>query len=99
MEKLDYIDQIAGELHFGFIYAEEWGMLDILRSLMSKFVNINLHMNNHACVNSPIRRLKSAAVEFSLVNRKLINIKSESRSYALHPLNQPNRQAADCQMS
>jgi hypothetical protein len=76
IDKLDNIDQIVGELHFGNIYPEEWGMLDIFRSIMTKFVNVNLHMNNYACLNSPFRRLKSSAVEFSLVNRKLINLKS-----------------------
>ena len=64
---------------------------------MTKFVNVNLHMNNYACMSG--RKLKSAAVEFSLVNRNLIKIKSESRSYALNPLNKPNRYAPDCQMN
>ena len=95
---LDNIDQIVGELHFGDIYGEEWGMLDIFRTLMTKFVNVNLHMNNYACLNSPFRNLKSSAVEFSLVNRKLITLNSQSRSYAMHPLNKPNRAAYDCQM-
>jgi hypothetical protein len=99
IDKLDYVDQIAGELHFGNIYPEEWGVLDMFRTLMTKFVNVNLHMNNWACTNPSTRRLKSAAVEFSLVNRKLINLKSESRSYALHPLNKPNGRIADCQMA
>lgn len=99
VDKLDYIDQISGELHFAHIYREEWGMLDIFRTLMKKFVNVNLHMNNYACNNQANRRLKSFAVEFSLVNRRLIKLKSESRSYAVHPLNTPNKGGYDCQMS
>ena len=59
-EYLDYIDQIVGELHFDFIYREEWGALDILRTLDSKFVNVNLHMNNYGCMGG--RNLKSRAV-------------------------------------
>ena len=75
-------------------------MLDIFRTIMTKFVPVNLHMNNYACLTSPLRRLKSAAIEFTLVNRRLIKLKSESRSYALSTLNLPNRlNAPDCQMS
>jgi hypothetical protein len=28
------------------IYQEEWGILDILRTLTEKFVMVNLHMTN-----------------------------------------------------
>ena len=99
VDKLDNVDQITGELHFGKIYPEEWGMLDIFRTLMTKFVNVNLHMNNWGCFKKSQRKLKSEAVEFTLVNRKLIKLKSESRSYAIHPLNKPNGRIEDCQMS
>lgn len=30
---LDNVDQIVGEWHLGHIYKEEWGMLDIFRTL------------------------------------------------------------------
>lgn len=60
LEQLDYLDQMVGELHFDSIYWEEWGMLDIFRSIMTKFVPVNLHMNNWGCI--PNRNLKSKAV-------------------------------------
>ena len=97
IEHLDYIDQIVGELHFEKIYNEEWGMLDIFRSLMTKFVNVNYHMNNWGCMRGQNRRLNSKAVEFSLVNRKLIKLKSQTRSYWQHPFNKPNGGIPDCQ--
>ena len=93
------MDQIVGEFHFAEIHFEEWGNLDIIRSLTSKFVNVNYHMTNFACI--PInryRRLKSKAVEFCLVNKNLITLRSESRSYKSHPLNRPNTNQPDCQI-
>jgi hypothetical protein len=96
VELLDYVDQIAGELHFDTIYKEEWGMLDIFRTLMTKFVPVNLHHNNWGCMKD--RVLKSKAVEISLVNKRLITLHSETRSYWQHPLNLPNgRSIPDCQ--
>ena len=97
VELLDYVDQMVGELHFDNIYREEWGMLDIFRTLMTKFVSVNLHMNNWGCMRN--RKLKSRAVEFSLVNRNIIKLRSQSRSYAQHPLNKPNGRVPDCQMT
>ena len=64
---------------------------------MDKFVPVNLHMNNWGCMNG--RALKSRAVEFSFVNKKLITLKSQTRSFAQHPLNKPNGNIRDCQMT
>jgi hypothetical protein len=98
LEYLDYVDQFSGEFHFAEIYREEWGMLDILRSIMSKFVPVNLHMNNWACTNGT-RVLKSKALEYHLVNKNLITLKSEVRSYWNNPLNVKNGPGVpDCQM-
>lgn len=61
---LDKVDQIVGEFHLGHIYKEEWGMLDIFRTLADKFVVVNLHMTNFACFEEPHahRKLEAAAV-------------------------------------
>ena len=73
-------------------------MLDIFRTIMDKFAPINLHMNNYACFEKGSRFMESAAVEFSWVNRKLINLKSQSKSLVQHPLNKINApQFPDCQ--
>jgi len=99
VEDLQYIDQIAFEFHLGAIYPEQWGQLDILRTLMKYFVNINYHMNNYSCTKD--RKLPSTAIEATLVNRKLIKLKSQTRSYALHPLNMinnPDPAVTDCQV-
>jgi hypothetical protein len=51
LEQLDYIDQIVAELHFDNLYPEEWGLIDIFKTLLTKFVPVNLHMNNHGCMS------------------------------------------------
>ena len=98
MEKLDYIDQILAEFHLGVAgSAEEWGKLEIIRSLMTKFVPVIYHMNNWGC-KSPDRALKSGALEVTLINKKLITLKSNSRSYAQNRLSVINKaDAPDCQ--
>ena len=40
---------------------EDWGMLDIMRSLTDNFVSVNYHMNNWGCFEDDSRRLKSGA--------------------------------------
>jgi len=98
LEYLDYFDQIAFEIHVGDIYPEQWGQLDILRTLNTKFININCHMNNNACTVG--RKLPAMAIEATLVNRRLIKFNSESRTYKLHPLNLINHfYKPDCQMN
>lgn len=99
MDLLDNVDQIVGEWHFWPIYTEEWGMLDIIRSLNEKFVMVNLHMTNFACTDQPHRRVKALAMEYTMVNKRLITKRSESQSYALHRLNKPSFNAnRDCQI-
>ena len=94
VKDLEYIDVIVMEIHMGFIYPEEWGMLDVYRTLTEHFAVVNIHENNIVCYKSiepwntkRDRRLKTPALETTLVNRKLINIKSQKRSYAWHALN------------
>ena len=80
VDKLENIDQIVAELHFDEIYPEEWGMLDIFETLMTKFVSVNYHMNNYGCLKG-YRRLKSHAVEVTLINKKLIKMNSNTQSF------------------
>jgi hypothetical protein len=62
-------------------------------------------MNNNACIgqqmiNTKNRKIPSFAIEVTMVNKRLITLHSNSRSYALHSKNHPNaQQFADCQMS
>ena len=87
------------EVHFDNLGPETWGNLDILKTLASKFVCVNYHMNNNGCFKSPYRKLPSHAFEVTLINKKLINVKSDRRSFTEHPLNAPNTNIkADCQM-
>lgn len=98
-ERLEQIDQMVGEFHLYPIFHEEWGILDILRSLTEKFVVVNLHMTNFACTDSPLRRLKALAIEYTLVSKRLITKRSESQSFKLHPLNTPSyKPSPDCQI-
>ena len=63
---------------------------------------VNVHMTNFACFEEPHyhRKLEAAAVEYTLVNKRLIKKKSESRSWKTNPLNRPNLEGArDCQIS
>lgn len=65
-------------------------------------MSVNLHMNNFACLagySDGSRRFPSFAIEVTMVNKKLIKLKSNSRSYALHPKNHPNSYSRDCQMT
>jgi len=72
-------------------------MLDIFKTLRSKFVPVDLHMNNYGCMGN--RLLPSNAIEFTFVNRKLIKLRSESQTFAQHPLARPNNnRAPDCQI-
>jgi hypothetical protein len=45
---------------------------------MKKFVNVNLHMNNGGCFRNNMKNHKfnSHAFEVTLINKKLITIKS-----------------------
>jgi hypothetical protein len=100
-EFLDYIDQIIMEVHFDFIYPDIWGNLDIFRSLADKFVNVNYHMNNYACYNEtlPLRGMPARAFEVTLVNKNIIKLNSEDRSYKEDKLNVPNYdKEPDCQI-
>ena len=49
VELLDFVDQLVMEIHFQILAPEFWGNLDILRTLASKFVNVNYHINNNGC--------------------------------------------------
>jgi len=82
-------------------------MLDIMRSIMTKFVNVNFHLNNHVCFAANkenksylLRKIPAYAIEATFVNKRLINLKSETKSFRMHPLNKPNNpNIVDCQMS
>ena len=66
VEYLDNIDQIFMESHFDFLGREQWGYLDIYKTLAEKFVNVNFNNNNNGCFQAykpikPERGLKSHA--------------------------------------
>lgn len=71
------------EFHLSPLYPEEWGMLDIFRTLKQHFVSVNYHMNNKGCWLS--RQIKSSIFTVTLVNKKLIKVKSSAQSYKLSP--------------
>lgn len=72
-------------------------MLDTMRTIMDKFVPITIHFNGGLCL--PDRKLKSRTVEFTLVNKKLITLKSNSRSWAPNPLTFGPNHVEKCQMA
>ena len=43
IELLKWIDQIVIEFHFAPIYPEEWGQIDIYRTISKYFVPVNFH--------------------------------------------------------
>jgi len=54
-------------------------------------------MNNYGCIEG--RMLNSQAIEVTLVNRKLIKVNHQTRSFSLNPLNKANNpNEVDCQM-
>jgi hypothetical protein len=61
-------------------------------------------MNNHACIatymdrQNKVRYYPSFAIEVTLVNKKLIKLHSDKRSYALPNGNTPNKGGVDCQL-
>lgn len=76
-----------------------WGNVDIINSLKENFISINLNMNNFGCGKNKGGYYRSSAVEVSLVNKRLIKINSDTRSYKQNPLNAiNNRRKRDCQM-
>ena len=87
---LKWIDQIIIEVHFGPIYPEEWGNMEILKTLAEHFVVINFHENNAVCYNAqtrPFRKIKSPAIETAMVNRRLIKINKPTRSFVWNEMN------------
>lgn len=102
IDYLDYFDQIILEAHFGDIYPEFWGNLDMFRSLSDKFISVNYHINNFGCFDQDVmqyRAIPALAFEVTLINKKLITINSPTRSFRLHPLNTPNKaDGSDCQV-
>lgn len=99
---LEKVDMLLIEFHFQSIHPEEWGLLDIARTLAGKFVSVNYHFSNWSCFvgeEAGWRRMKAKAVEVTLINKRLIKLRSESRSFHTHSLNQKGRQDwSDCQM-
>ena len=80
--------------------AEEWGKLEIIKSLMKKFVSVNYHANNWACLADPTRKIPSGAMDVTLINKNLIKTNSHSKSFLQNSLNQSNNpNAPDCQPS
>jgi len=81
-----------------------WGNADIIKSLGEKFVSVNLHMNNNAClgqqaIQSKSRKFPAFAIEVTMVNKRIITLNSNSRSYSLNSKNHPNAHFVDCQMT
>jgi hypothetical protein len=90
LEDLEYIDQILIEMHFADVSPERWGNLEIIRSISKYFVNVNFHVPHWLCLPEPsknFRKIPGRVIEATFVNRKLITLFSDSRSFALHPLN------------
>lgn len=81
-----------------------WGNVDILKALGEKFVSVSLHMNNNACFNISLieqksRIFPSKAMEVLLVNKRVVLLNKNTRSYKLHPSFVPNNvQKIDCQI-
>jgi hypothetical protein len=92
-EDLQYIDQIIMELHLDF--KDEWGILDVLNTLYENFAVVSLHMNNNACdwysdLRHKVRKLPNWFMEIAMVNRRLLKINRDTRSFVEHPLNARN---------
>jgi hypothetical protein len=94
---LDNIDQLFMEIHY--FNPHYWGNADIIKAIGEKFVTVSLHMNNNGCQYGE-RLFPSNAIEVLMVNKKLIKIKSETRSFALHNSFTPNNPALrECQIN
>jgi hypothetical protein len=86
-------------MHFAPLHMDYWGKLDIIQTLGEKFIPVNYHVNNNDCFQTGQRKIKSHAFEITLVNRKFIKLRSESRSYKENPLNTRNNpDKPDCQL-
>ena len=48
-EELEYIDQIFAEFHFADTHREEWGILDIFRTLTKKFIPVSYRAPHWMC--------------------------------------------------
>ena len=87
---LDNIDVIIAEIHLERTVRQRWGHLDIIKTLASKFVNVNYHIQYLGCFKEKqlkVRSVPGGSVEVTLINRRLIKLRSESRSFALSPEN------------
>lgn len=104
---LDYIDQMVivfNNPRHPQITPPLEGYLDVINSLKQKFISINFHLNNLQCVydfdsSRSIHKYRSSSVEVTLVNRRLIKLKNEDRTYLTNMKNLISSfMMADCQM-
>lgn len=66
---------------------------------------MNYHMNEDVCFEltpqkAQLRRIKSRAFQVTLVNKDILKLRSDARSYKKHPLYRVNRCSPklECQM-
>lgn len=96
---LDYIDQIVVEMHLFETFAYFEGNIKTLAGLAEHFYPVNLHMNNFNCWRKFKGLLSSSVFELTLVNKNLLTLFSQSRSYSPTALNTPNSlRFKDCQI-
>jgi hypothetical protein len=82
--------------NFGFFR----GNYDILQILEDHFYPVNFHQNNFNCWRVAFSKLRSSVFEVTLVNKKVLQLYSQSRSYQPNTLNQVNRRySEDCQIT
>ena len=88
---LDNIEQMLIEFHFpgpGMYFQPDvfWGNLDILKTLDKYFASVWMHMNNcysnYRYQATELHLVGAFAIEVLFVNRKLLNFKSDKRSWA-----------------
>ncbi|CAM6000585.1 unnamed protein product [Sphagnum balticum] len=102
-EYFDFIDQITMEIHHYTGKAHRyWENIDVMTRIAKHYVNVNYHLTDFVCFKDKEKSehfLPSPGVEVTFVNRKLITVNSESRSYEQHPLNHISKPAdPDCQL-
>ena len=90
--KMEHIDQLIINLHFE-TGTDVWGQLDIIRSISGEMVPVNVHSNNGGCFKgseAEKRKIPSKNIEVTFVNKRLIKLNSELRSFEEVSLNHAN---------
>ena len=88
---LQNFDQLFIDLRFS-AETDVWGNLDIIKGITQYMVPINVHSNNQFCFErkNKKRKIPSGSIQVTFANKRLVNKKSDSRTFLQSAFNRAN---------